>query len=416
MPVKAKELGALAIQKLPIGRHAVGGVSGLILNVRCESSKYWFLRVRTNGKRREFGIGAYSRSGIGLKEARERALELLSKLAKGVDPVLERSALKARIRAESAKSLTFAEAAEKYVSIHEPSWKSIKHARQWRATLETYANPVLGILAVSDIETAHVVAVLQPIWTVKTETASRLRGRIEAVLDWCKFSGFRTGENPARWAGHLEHSLSSKSKTRTAVHHKAMPYIELGGFIRELRAMQSMGAAALEFVILTAARSGEVRGARWSEFDLIAKTWTIPKERMKAGKEHRVSLSNQAMALLKSTPRVDDSNLVFWSSRTNVQLSDMTLTKVIRDKSLDYVPHGFRATFKTWAKERTSHSTAVIEMALAHQEGDKVAQAYDRTDLLARRVRLMQDWADYIDHQVLPNVIPFFGGLSVTQT
>ncbi len=290
--------------------------------------------------------------------------------------------------------MPFAEAASKYIAAHEAGWKSAKHAAQWSATLEAYANPIIGRIPVADIEVAHVMRVLDPIWMTKTETASRVRGRIESVLDWATVRGFRKGDNPARWRGHLDNLLAPRAKVQKVEHHAALDYREVGAFMTELRVMEGLGARALEFAILTATRSGEVRGAVWSEFDMGAAVWTIPANRMKAGKELRVPLSPDALKLLNALPRISGTDLVFPSSK-NTQLSDMTLTAVLRRMGRDVTAHGFRSSFRDWAGETTAYAREVIEHALAHQLTDKAEAAYARGSLFDKRRRLMADWAKH---------------------
>ncbi len=405
MPKKAKEMTALAVSKLKEdGRYAVGGVDGLHLRI-AGGSRAWILRlvvpVNDDGerdpssRRADIGLGGYP--DVPLAEARERARELRRKAREGIDPVAERrrvKALQAR-RVEQAK--TFADCAKAYLVSHCVSWKNAKHGQQWASTLETYAYPKIGRCPVADVDTTAILGILEPIWSTKTETASRVRGRIESVLDWAAVRGYRQGENPARWKGHLDKLLPARSKVRKVEHHPALPYADMAGFMAELAGRAGIAARALEFGILTAARSGEVRGARWEEFDLDARTWTIPADRMKAGKEHRVPLSTRAVALLQSLPKVTGSAVVFTAPRGG-KLSDMTLTAVLRRMgSKDVTQHGFRSTFRDWAGETTAFPREVIEHALAHQLRDKVEAAYQRGDLLRKRVELMQAWADYCD-------------------
>ena len=304
-----------------------------------------------------------------------------------------RAAISAR-RASRAKDLTFKQAAVAYIAAHEAGWRNAKHAAQWKSTLETYAYPVVGSLLVRDIDLTHVLAILEPLWKTKTETATRLRGRIEQVLDWATARGHRDGLNSARWRGHLDKMLARPSKVARVVHRAALPVAEVGSFMAALREADGVGARALEFAILTAARSGEVRGASWSEIDLDTATWTIPGERMKMGREHRVPLSGPAVKLLRALTRVAGSDLVFPAPRGG-QLSDMTLTAVLRRMKIPAVPHGFRSTFRDWASERTNYPRDAAEMALAHAIGDKVEAAYRRGDLFDKRRRMMADWATF---------------------
>lgn len=413
MPKKAIELSALAVSKLKQeGRYAVGGVDGLQLNI-IGQSRVWILRVvvgyRTNasGKsvahRRDIGLGSYP--AVSLAEAREAAREYRKKIRSGIDPVQDRQTVKAKIQLEAAKSKTFKECAEAYIQANRAGWKNEKHIQQWENTLATYAYPQIGGLPVSEIDTGMVLGVLQqqvtvagkplPLWLGRTETASRLRGRLESILDWAAFRKFRSGENPARWKGHLEHELPAKNKVQRVEHHAALPYSQIPVFMRELQQRPGISSRALEFAILTAARSGEVRGATWSEIDLANALWTVPATRMKAGKEHRVPLSPEALDLLRSLPREEGNEYVFIGAR-GAMLSDMSLTAVLRRMGHGgLTQHGFRSTFRDWAGETTNYPREVCEHALAHRLADGVEAAYQRGDLLKKRSQLMNDWARY---------------------
>ena len=396
MPRKATELSALAVSRLSEpGLHYVGGVPGLALQVTPTGARTWVMRVSIGGKRREMGLGGYSASGMTLARARAAALDARDKIKAGVDPIVERRAADSALRAASAKAMTFEQAARAYVAAHEPGWRNAKHAQQWRNTLQKHAYPVIGALLVRDVETAHVMKVLEPIWHDKTETASRVRGRMEQVLDWATARDLRQGENPARWRGHLDKLLARPSKLSQPGHHAALPVDQMGTFMEQLRAAPGTGARALEFAILTAARSGDVRGAVWSEIDLKAAMWTVPGERMKAGKEHRVPLSKPALEILAALPRMAGSDYVFPAPRGG-QLSDMTISAVLRRMQVPAVPHGFRSTFRDWASERTNYPRDVAEMALAHAIGDKVEAAYRRGDLFEKRSAMMSDWAAFL--------------------
>lgn len=394
MARKAKELGPLAVSRLSApGMHAVGGVAGLYLQILPSGGKSWVLRLMVGGRRRDMGLGGFP--DVTLAGAREAARKAREKVAEGVDPIEERRARKSALKAESAKLVTFDEATKAYIAAHGDSWRNDKHRQQWENTLATYASPQIGKLAVRDIELAHVLAVLEPIWKTRTETATRLRGRIERILGWATTRGYREGLNPARWRHHLDQQLAAPKRIAKTQHHPALPIDGMGDFMQRLRKAEGMGARALEFVVLTAARTGEVRGARWSEIDLAARVWTVPAERMKAGKEHRVPLSDDAVALLEKLPRVAGSDLVFPSSRLG-ELSNMTLTAVLRRMKLPVTTHGFRSTFRDWAAERTNYPRDVAEMALAHSIGDKVEAAYRRGDLFAKRQRMMAEWARFV--------------------
>lgn len=409
MAKKAKELSALAVSRLKEpGRFAVGGVDGLHLRIVGES-RAWVLRIKIGNRRCDIGLGPYPE--VTLADARDLAREHRKKVRDGIDPLQERQQARAALRVERAKSKTFKDCAEAYIEAHKAGWKNDKHAKQWGATLETYAYPVFGSLPVASVDTGLVQDALRPIWGTKTETASRLRGRIESVLDWAKVNGYREGENPARWRGHLDKLLPARSKVQKVEHHAALPYAEIGAFMVDLRKRDGTSARALEYSILTAGRSGEVRGAIWAEIDLVGKVWTIPGDRMKAGKEHRVPLSDAAVALLKALPRIKGSDHVFPAPRGGA-LSDMALTAVLKRMERDgLTQHGFRSTFRDWAGETTAYPREVIEHALAHQLKDKAEAAYQRGDLLAKRARLMGDWATYCGKVMKPgaNVVAIKG-------
>ena len=389
--------------KLPHGMHPDG--AGLYAQVT-KGGASWIYRYRVDTKRiREMGLGSLDL--YSLAEARALALDARRLRHQGIDPIEHRRAARAQAKLESAKAMTFQECADAYVASHRPSWRSNKHAAQWETTLREYAGPIIGALPVQSIDTALVLKVLQqPVearrgepagefWQARRETASRLRGRIESILDWAKVRGYRAGENPARWRGHLDILLPARSKVRQIEHHPALPYSELPHFLIELREREGIAARALEFTILTAARVGEVLGARWREFNLLDKTWTVPGERMKAGKDHRVPLSNRALAILEAmrNHRTGDDSFVFPSSRSGLPLSDWSLRDLVTDRSVTV--HGFRSSFSDWAHERSSYPNHVIELSLAHNVGNAVERAYRRTDLFEQRRRLMDEWARY---------------------
>jgi integrase len=406
MPKKAKELGPLAVSRLTNpGLHSVGGVAGLALQVLPSGGRTWILRATMGGRRRDMGLGGFP--DVTLADARAAARKARAQIRDGLDPIQEARANASATRASQIKDLTFEQAALTYITAHAAEWRNAKHAQQWRNTLETYAFPVIGSLMIKDVALPHVLTILEPIWATKTETATRLRGRLEQVLDWATARGFRVGLNPARWRGHLDKLLARPSKVAKVAHRAALPFTEVGAFMRRLRAADGMGARALEFAILTAARSGEVRGAMWSEIDLNANVWTIPATRMKAGREHRVPLSPKVVEVLAKLPRMAESDLVFPAPRGGA-LSDMTLSAVLRRMKVAAVPHGFRSTFRDWASERTSYPRDAAEMALAHTIGDKVEAAYRRGDLFEKRRRMMADWATFCGKVHDPvNVIQF---------
>jgi integrase len=371
-----------------------GDGAGLWLQVSKSGAKSWIFRYDFCGRRREMGLGSCHTVDLAL--AREKAKQCRLVLLEKRDPIEARDKARAEYVHQQAKRVTFDECASAYISAHRGSWKSAKHAAQWETTLAMYASPVIGALPVADVDTVLVVKVLRPIWTTKTETATRLRGRIESVLDWATTHKFRRDENPARWRGHLENLLANPNKIAPVKNHPALPWREIGSFMTELRKREGVSARAIEFAILTACRSGEVRGARWSEIDLDAKLWTIPAERMKAGKEHRVPLSSNAVAMLATIERRD--GLVFPGRDKDALLSDMSLTSVLRRMGrTDITVHGFRSTFRDWCSEygKNAFSREVCEHALAHGLPDKVEAAYRRGDLLDKRMVLMQAWADY---------------------
>lgn len=397
MGLVAKELNAVYVSRLrEPGLHFVGGAPGLALQVLASGGRSWVLRIRVHGKRRDMGLGSFP--DVSLSLAREMAREARAKVKQGIDPIAERQAMKSRAEAERVAMRTFEECAELYITRMEGSWKNAKSPQQWRNTLDTYAFPIMGKIAARDIELSHVMAVLDPIWRTKTETASRLRGRIEAVLDWAAVNGLRTSVNPARWKGHLDKLLPLPTKVNPPQHHRALPYRDMNDVWNRLLQKEGMGALALRFAILCVARSGEVRGATWDEFDEQQRLWVIPKERMKAGREHRVPLSEAAWRLLKSLPRDDTVPYVFPSSK-GTPLSDATLLKVLKDMGVPAVPHGFRSTFKDWAVECTNYPSEMSEMALAHAVPDKVEAAYRRGDLLMRRYQMMDDWANFCERK-----------------
>ena len=391
MPKIAKELTAIEISRLnKQGKHAVGGIPGLMFQVN-GGSRSWIYRYMLGGKRRDMGLGPYP--AVTLAQAKDHARSLKYLTAQGHDPLRERQDEQARIKAERATLKTFKEAMVGYLSDKSPEWKNKKHRQQWENTLTTYALPEIGDLSVSKIQIGDVLSVLRPIWHEKTETASRLRGRIESVIDWAKVHGYCKGENPARWKGNLDKVLPAPSKAKPVKHHKALPYAQISNFITDLKLREGIAARALEFCILTAARSGEVRGATWQEIDLNNNTWTIPAARMKAGKEHRIPLSPQALILLNSLTRHANTNLLFPNTQ-GAPLSDMTLGAVLKRMGRTITTHGFRSTFRDWAGETQNFPNEVLEHALAHQLKNKTEAAYARGTLFEKRRILMDAWGD----------------------
>lgn len=383
-------------QKTP-GVHSDG--AGLYLNVTKNSSKSWLYRYMISGKAHWMGLGSYP--DVSLALAREHAAEYRKLVRQGVDPLAEKHKQRDLLRAAIAKAISFDKAAEQFIEDNKAGWKNPKHVSQWKNTLAAYASPTIGKLDVSLVETAHVITILKPIWTDKTETATRLRGRIENVLDWATVHKYRTGENPARWKGHLEHLLPNPSKVANKKHHAALPWRETEAFMASLRKQEGIGARALEFAILTAARSGEVRLSTWDEIDMNLGVWTIPAMRMKASRDHRVPLSKQAIAVLKQMESLfGTKGLVFPGAKEGSPLSDMTLTAVLRRMKLDdLTAHGFRSSFRDWAAEATHYPSEMAEMALAHTVSNKVEAAYRRGDMFEKRRRMMQDWADFGEQQ-----------------
>ena len=359
-------------------------------------TKSWCFRYRdrTTGKRRELGLGPYP--DITLEAARIKAADLRLLLLDGKDPFTERATRRAAAKLEVAKALTFDEAAARCIADKRAGWKNEKHADQWTNTLATYVSPLIGHLPVADIDLALIRKVLDPIWTTKNETASRVRQRMESVLDWARVSGYRQGENPARWRGHLDHLLPKPSKVQKSEHHPALAYPEMAKFMAELRAQSGTGSLALEFAILTAARTTEVIAARWEEVDLEKKLWTIPAERMKAGKEHVVPLSRRAMKLLKELQKIKTGPYVFPGGKADAPLSNMAMSATLkRMDRTDITVHGFRSTFRDWAGEQTNFPRELIEHALAHQLKDKAEAAYARSTMPEKRRKLMEVWAEF---------------------
>jgi integrase len=356
----------------------------LHLSIDANGNRSWIFRYGAQG-RRHHGLGPLHT--VTLAEAREKARDCRKLLLDGLDPIAEKRARKAAAKAEAAKSISFADAAETYISSHHAAWKNEKNRTQWRNTLRDYAFPVIGKLPVAEVDTALVLRILQPIWTTKSETAARVRMRIERILSWATVQGFRSGDNPAKWDRHLDNLLPPQAKVAPVRHHPALPYADVPAFIRELHELDGFAAEAFEFMILVAARTGEIIGAKWDEFDLRAKVWTVPAGRMKAGREHRVPLAKRAVEILRALPR-DDARPFPLSNMAFLQL----LKRVGRT---DITPHGFRSSFRDWAAETHKAAREVVETALAHSVGDKTEAAYRRGDLLAKRRKLMDDWAAF---------------------
>ncbi len=369
------------------GRYPDG--NGLYLQVTEALTKSWIYRYTIGGRERFMGLGPSDL--VSLAEAREAAWNARKLRQQGIDPIDRRKAE----RAPAVAAVTFKECADRMIASMEAGWTNEKHANQWRNTLKTYALPVLGQRPVATIDTDLVLRVLEPVWTEKPETASRLRQRVEAVLDWASARGYRSKENPAKWRGHLDHLLPAQRKIATVKHHESLPYSEIASFIVDLRKQPGTGARALEFLILTAARTSEVTGARWKEIDLANRVWIVDAARMKARREHRQPLPDRALAILEEL-RIDDADgFVFGTD--GGEMSNMTMTSVLRRMERKVTVHGFRSSFKTWASEATNHPTEVVEMALAHTVGTKIEAAYQRSDLLEKRRRLMDDWGRFCE-------------------
>ncbi len=391
----AKTLGALEVKNLSEpGLHAVGTVSGLRLNITKTGAKSWILRTTVGTKRKDIGLGGYP--GVTLAKATERAREAKEAIREGVDPVAERKAK------QTAIEWTFKTCALAYIQTHKPSWKNAKHGQQWENTLETYVYPHFGHKHIKDVDTEDVVSAIRADWSTKNETMVRIRNRIELVLSWAAAQGYRPkGFNPAQWRGHLDQVLPKPSKVNNRQHHTAIAVDDAHAFVKKLRTLEGTSLRCLEFVILTACRSGEARLATWSEFDLANQVWNIPGERMKSGRPHRVPLTDAVLMMVMTLPRFkdvqgNDVDLVFPGRDVAKPLSDMSLTAIMRRMKLDAVPHGFRSTFRDWAAEKTNYPNEVVEMALAHAIGSGTEAAYRRGDLFDKRRNLMTDWEKFL--------------------
>jgi integrase len=370
----------------------------LYLRIGPTGGKSWVFRYRRDGKLHDMGLGPLHT--VSLADARAKALDMRRQRLDGPDPLTARREAVAKARIVDARAMTFRQCAEAYIKAQATGWKNPKHAAQWPSTLGAYVYPIFGALAVQAVDVGLVMKALEPIWTEKPETASRVRGRIEAVLDWATASKYRKGENPARWKGHLENLLPKKSKVRRVEHHAALPYAELGAFMADLRQREGTAARALEFAILTAARTGEVIGATWDEVDFEARLWTIPGDRMKAGREHRVPLGEAALSILRPLYEVRTGDKVF-------PISNMAMLMLLRRMGRgDLTAHGFRSTFSDWCAEQTAVPSEVREMALAHTVGDKVEAAYRRGDLFEKRRQLMEEWARFCSAPASLEVAP----------
>jgi integrase len=390
-----EKLKAIALERLAKkpGLHGDGG--GLYLRVTSATARSWVFRYMLDGKAREMGMGSYPEISLAL--ARTAAMRARQLRAQGKDPVGERKTARVQERADAARAMTFRHCAEKYIAAREATWRNSKHAAQWSATLETYVMPLIGDLSAQAVDVALVHRILEPIWSAKPETASRVRGRMEAILDWAATRGYRHGENPARWKGHLENLFPQRSKVRRVRHHAALPFAEVGAFMAALKREEGLAALALQFTIMTAARTGEVIAAQWSEIDFEDETWTVPAARMKAGREHRVPLSKPVLVILRERHKAAAGNeYVFPGAQKRKPLSNMAMLQTLRRMGRgNLTVHGFRSTFRDWAAERTTYPAEVAEAALAHVVGDKVEAAYRRGDLFDKRRKLMAAWTEF---------------------
>lgn len=392
MPRLVHRLTAVKIAALQTkGLYPDGG--GLYLRITAAGTKGWIFRYKVNGQARDMGLGAVA--SVPLATARALAQDARRRRQEVNDPIQARAEARSAVKRAAAQGTPFRDCAEQLIGSHEPGWRNAKHRAQWRSTMRTYVYPVLGHLPVNAVDTTLVLKVLEPIWMKKPETANRIRGRMEAVLGWATVRGYRDGQNPAAWRGHLDRLLPAKTKVRRPRHHPALPYAELPNFVMLLRAQSGVSARALEFVVLTAVRTSEALQAKWAEVDLRQRMWIIPHERMKGGREHRVPLSNSAVSILKELGEIRQSEFVFPGRQPDTPLSDMSLLMLLRDLRLGFTVHGFRSTFKDWCAECTNVPNFVSEAALAHAVADKVEAAYRRADLFEKRRRLMEAWATY---------------------
>lgn len=394
MFTKAKELKALEVSRLSTpGKHAVGGMPGLYLFVKESGTRSWVLRTFVGGKRKEMGLGSYP--SVGLADAKKFALEKRKSIESGIDPVETRKTARKKLTEDQSKK-TFAECAEAYIKMREPSWSNEKHKDQWTSTLKTYAYPIIGLKKVDEVDQDDIMKILtaDEFWTTKTETAMRVRSRIESILDWASVMKLRPEGNPARFKGRLEHLLPSISKEKRVDHHPSLAHAKLPAYMKKLRSLNSIKSRLLEFEILTATRAKEARLARWEQFDFAKGIWTIPAQNMKVKKEHRIPLSKNILELLSSID-VSESGFIF-ESPGGKEFDGNTANNLAKSLTEDKITaHGFRSTFRDWCAEHTEYPSEMIEMSLAHKVGTSVERAYLRTDLVEKRRALMQDWADY---------------------
>jgi integrase len=392
----ARSIHRLSVAKIAKANHRglYGDGGGLYLQVAANGSRSWLFRYSRNNRTRYIGLGAIH--SVSVDEARDQARNCRRSLHDGIDPLDNKKAQQAAARLEAARAVTFDQCAKTYIDSHQAGWKNRKHAAQWRSTLATYVTPVFGKLPIQHVDTSLVMKVLDPIWQTKPETASRLRGRIEAILSFATVRGDRQGENPARWKGHLDQLLPARGKVRAVEHHAALAYDEIGTFMSDLRSRGAIAARALEFLILTAGRTSEILNSCWAEIDLRNKVWVVPASRMKGKREHRVPLSHAALAVLEKMKAVRDGDFIFPGAKRDKPLSNMSLLALIkRMERGDLTTHGFRSTFRDWAAERSNFPNEVVEMALAHAISSKAEAAYRRRDLFDKRRKLMDAWASF---------------------
>jgi integrase len=378
--------------------------AGLYLRIGPTGAKSWVFRFRRDGKLHDMGLGPLHT--VSLAEAREKAQECRKLRLQQIDPIEARRAGQVEAKLAAATSITFRECAARYIEAHKAGWRSAKHPKIWATSVSAYAHPILGDLRVQVIDTGLVMKVIEPIWTEKPETASRVRARIESILDWATVRGYRTGENPARWRGHLEKLLPKRSRIRGVKHFAAMPYQEVSAFLATLRGRDGLAAQALQFLILTAARASEAAGARWDEINLSERVWTIPASRMKGGLQQRVPLPAGAIAIIKRMAEIRSSDFVFPGTKFGRPLSTTAMWELLRRMRRDDVTlHGFRSSFCDWAAEQTNFPREVVEMALAHKIGNAVERAYRRGDLFEKRRQLAEAWAKFCEGPVRGDVV-----------
>ncbi len=397
MVQRSRKITALEVGKLSKpGKHPIG--DNLYLQISNQGTKSWLFRFRMNDKTTWMGLGSVKI--VSLADARAKALQHLQTISEGINPLVAKQTAQQNQILQESKRMTFDECANLYIESHSKSWKNEKHQAQWRSTLETYASPAIGKLPIESITTGLVLRVLEPIWYSKSETASRVRGRVERILSWATVRGLRSGENPARWRGHLDEMLPKRTEVQKVTHFKALPYPHIYEFMKSLQAKQGVSIRALEFAILTCTRTNETLGAKWSEINLEEKYWMIPVERMKAKRAHKVPLCDRACEIIREMNEFSQSDFVFPGDRVGKPLSNMALLEIVRGMNFDITVHGFRSTFQDWAAEKTTYSQEVIDMALAHIVKGKTERAYRRGDLFEKRQRLMSDWSRYCSEPI----------------